>query len=93
MAQPVSKLLFCKYKPLDRLTRFIFSGSRDQKHVCVCTACTVYTECIFNRVPERKTLPNRFAKAKLPSLYFVDYRSNDDFINNIMTLICCYYNK
>lgn len=84
MAQPVSKL-FCIYQLLDRSTRFIVSGSHDQKHVCLCTACTLCTECIFNRVPERKTLPNRFAKAKLPSLYFVDYRSSNDFINNIMT--------
>jgi hypothetical protein len=70
MAQPTSKLLFCKYKRLERRTSFIISGSHDHKLVCVCTACASYRECNFNRVPERKTLPNRFAKAKLPNLYF-----------------------
>jgi hypothetical protein len=85
MAQPVSKLLFCKYKLLERRRSFIISGSHDRKLVWVCTACTSYTGCNFNRVPEHKTLPNRLAKAKLPSLYFVGYRSSNDCINKIMT--------
>jgi len=39
----------------------------------------------FYIVPERKILPNRFAKAKIPSLYSVGYRSRNDCINKIMT--------
>ena len=84
MAQSISKLSFCKYKLLDRRTRFIISWSHEHKLVWVCTACTSYSGCNFNRVSERKTLPNRFAKTKLLSLYFVGYRGSNDFINKIM---------
>jgi len=79
MPQRISKSLFCKYKLLERRTSFLISGSHDHKPVWVCTACTSYT------VSERKTLPNRLAKAKLPSLYFVGYRSSNDCVNKIMT--------
>jgi hypothetical protein len=81
MAQPISKSLFCKYKRLERRTSFIISGSHDHKLVW---AYFLY-RCNFNRVPERKTLPDHFAKAKLPSLYFVGYRSSNDCVNKIMT--------
>jgi hypothetical protein len=73
MAQLISKLLFCRYTRLKRRARFVISGSHDHKLVCLCNACKFYTGCNFNRVPERKTLPNRLAKAKLLSLfYFLD---------------------
>lgn len=76
--------LFCKYKLLERRKRFIIRGSHEHKLVWVCNVCTSYSGCNFNRVSERKALPNRFAKKKLPSLYSVGYRSSNDFINKIM---------